>query len=471
MKRLTMKFGGTSIGSVHAFRLAADIVARDSSRWDQIVVVVSAMSGVTDALVEAASTASEGDDKTHRQIHDRLVAKYGEVVRELIKEPEARNELLLALKSLMDKLPQSCSELRRLGHRDPRRMDIVASLGERSCARIFAALLDQQGISSAAIEATELIVTDDHFQNALPKMELTQSKVADRLGPLLASGVIPVVTGFIGATEQGEITTLGRGGSDYSAAILAKCLDTDELWLWTDVNGVLTADPRIVDDAQVNEFLSYREVAELAYFGAKVVHPKTIQPLAEREIPIWVKNTFASAVQGTCIRRQTDGSNGTIKGITAIRDLSLLTIEGRGMLGVPGIAARTFSAVASTGVSVLMISQASSEQSICFVVPSDTSSRVISALEEEMESELSRGDIDKIWSLDHVVIVTVVGVGIRETPGIAARIFGAIGKANINAIAIAQGSSEISLSLVVEKADANHAVRSLHAELINSAQP
>jgi aspartate kinase len=330
-------------------------------------------------------------------------------------------------------------------------MDIVASLGERCCARIFAAILLQRGIKCEAIDATELIVTDDQFQNAAPYMEPSRAKMSARLDPLLTSGVVPVVTGFIGATEQGEITTLGRGGSDYSAAILGACLDTDELWLWTDVDGVLTADPRIVSNARVVELLS------------------TIQPLSDRRIPIWVKNTFAPDRPGTCIKRHAEGTNGKIKGVTAIHNLSIMTIEGRGMMGVPGIAGRTFSAVASKGVSVLMISQASSEQSICFVVPSETSSSVISAVEAEMESELSRGDVDKIWALDNVVIVTVVGVGIRETPGIAARIFGAVGQANINVIAIAQGSSECSLSIVVGTADANHAVRSIHSELVNNA--
>lgn len=467
MKRLTMKFGGTSVGSVDALSRAADIVVGESRRWDQIAVVVSAMNGVTDALLRATTTASQKDDRTHRQIHNSLLTKYKDVVEEMIEGSEARSELLATLEGLMEIFSQSCTELTQLGQADGRNVDIVVSLGERCCARIFAAILRQRGIKGEAIDATELIVTDDQFQNAAPHMEPTQAKVSARLDPLLTSGVVPVVTGFIGATERGEITTLGRGGSDYSAAILGACLDSDELWLWTDVDGVLTADPRIVNNARVIDFLSYREVAELAYFGAKVVHPKTIQPLSDRGIPIWVKNTFAPDRPGTCIRRHAEGANGKIRGVTAIHNLSILTVEGRGMLGVPGIAARTFSAVASKGVSVLMISQSSSEQSICFVVPGETSSSVISALEVEMESELSRGDVDKIWAIDNVVIVTVVGVGIRETPGIAARIFGAVGQANVNVIAIAQGSSECSLSLVVETADANHAVRSIHSEVVN----
>ena len=468
MKRLTMKFGGTSVGSVDALSQAADIVVSESRRWDQIAVVVSAMSGVTNALLRATTTASQKDDRTHRQIHNSLLAKYKDVVEEMIEGPEERSELLSTLEALMEIFSQSCTELALQGQSNGQIVDIVASLGERCCARIFAAILRQRGIKGEAIDSTELIVTDDKFQNAAPHMEPTQAKVSARLVPLLTSGIVPVITGFIGATERGEITTLARGGSDYSSAILGACLDSDELWIWTDVDGVLTADPRIVNNARVVEFLSYREVAELAYFGAKVVHPKTIQPLAERGIPIRVKNTFAPDRPGTCIRRRSGGTNGKIRGVTAIHNLSILTVEGRGMLGVPGIAARTFSAVASKGVSVLMISQSSSEQSICLVVPGETSSSVISALEAEMESELSRGDIDKIQALDGVVIVTVVGVGVRETPGIAARIFGAVGQANVNVIAIAQGSSECSLSLVVETADANHAVRSIHSEVVNN---
>jgi aspartate kinase len=470
MKKLTMKFGGTSLGDVSALSQAADIVTNEIKRWDQVVVVVSAMSGVTDDLLRAARAAVKGDDQAHRRIRDSLLAKYNEVVGEMIEGEKERGAVTAALETLMESLPQSCSKLVELGREEGRFMDAVVSLGERCSALLFAAILRGRGVKGEAIEATELVVTDDKFQNAAPHMDRTRRKVSAQLGPLLASGIVPVVTGFIGATEEGEITTLGRGGSDYSAAILGACLDSDELWLWTDVDGVLTADPRVVKNARVVKYLTYREVAELAYFGAKVVHPKTIQPLSDRGTPIWVKNTFAPDRPGSCIRKYAESTNGKIKGVSAIHNLSILTIEGRGMMGVPGIAARTFSAVASEDVSVLMISQASSEQSICFVVPSETSSNVISAVEAEMESELVRGDVDRIWSLDDVVIVTVVGVGIRETPGIAARIFGAVGQANINVIAIAQGSSECSLSIVVETADANHAVRSIHHEVVNNAQ-
>lgn len=274
-----------------------------------------------------------------------------------------------------------------------------------------------------------------------------------------------MVTGFIGATEEGVTTTLSRGGSDYTAAILGDCLDADEVWIWTDVDGVMTADPRIVDEARAIPALSYGEVSEMAYFGAKVLHPKTIRPIIERNIPLWVKNTFNPSYPGTRILHDPEIPDGEIKAVTAIHGLSMITVEGRGMLGVPGIAARTFASVASRGVSVLMISQASSEQSICFLIPMQTVASVQDAIEKEMALELARRDIDKIWSVDDVVIVTAVGAGMRSTPGIAARIFGALGGSEINVIAIAQGSSECSMSLVVEAKDATNAIRQIHKEV------
>lgn len=228
----------------------------------------------------------------------------------------------------------------------------------------------------------------------------------------------------------------------------------------------MTADPRLVPDAQIIPVLSYNEVSELAYFGAKVLHPRTIRPVVERGIPLWVKNTFNPACPGTRIVRDPANTPGTVKAVTAIEGLSMITVEGRGMMGVPGIAARTFAAVASQGASVLMISQASSEQSICFIIPTDAVSAVVQAIEAEMALELARRDIDRVWSLDDVVIVTAVGAGIRSTPGVAARIFGALGRGGINVTAIAQGSSDCSISLVVCADSATEAVRQIHHEVV-----
>ncbi len=470
MSTLTMKFGGTSVGSAEAIGQAADIVQDalqgHAQQWGRLTVVVSAMSGVTNALIKSARAAATGDDQIYRTVVAELRTRHHNVVDELLTQDSERVRLLATVDKYVDELATFCYSIHILGEVTPRAMDAVTSLGERINARIVAAVFRQRGIRSEAVDATELIVTDNKFQNGAPLMEKTRTRVSERLAPLLDGGMVPVVTGFIGATEEGVTTTLGRGGSDYTAAILGDCLDADEIWTWTDVDGVMTADPRMVPDARVIPALSYSEVSELAYFGAKVLHPKTILPTIQRGIPLWVKNTFNPTCPGTCIVSEPEMIDGKIKAVTAIQGLSMVTVEGRGMMGVPGIAARTFSAVASQGASVLMISQASSEQSICFIIPMETATPVIRAIEEEMARELARGDVDRVWSLDDVVIVTPVGAGMRSTPGVAARIFGALGHGDINIIAIAQGSSECSISLVVAADSAADAVQQIHKEVI-----
>jgi aspartate kinase len=469
MTTLAMKFGGTSVGNAQAHGQAADIVLETRKDWDHLVVVVSAMSGVTDALTEGARTAASGDNQTYRAIVADLRVRHYRAVDELLDPNGERAQLLATVDDYLDEFAAFCHSVHVLGEVTPRAMDAITSLGERINARILAAVLRQRGAESKAVDATELIVTDREFQNAVPLMDLTRERVDSRLSPLLGEGIVPIITGFVGATEDGVTTTLGRGGSDYSAAILGDCLDADEVWIWTDVDGVMTTDPRIVPRARVLPILSYNEVSELAYFGAKVVHPRTIRPVVERGIPLRVKNTFNPGHAGTRIDRKAEVAPSTVKAVTAIEGLSLVNVEGRGMMGVPGIAARTFSAVASQGASVLMITQASSEQSISFLIPTRMVEPVIHAIEEEMALELARKDIDRIWAMDNVVIVTAVGSGLRTTPGVGARIFGALAQAEINVIAVAQGSSECSISLAVDADDAASAVRHIHNEVILNA--
>jgi len=319
-----------------------------------------------------------------------------------------------------------------------------------------------------------LIETDDRFQNAHPDFAATACKVKQVLSPILAQGTLPVVTGFIAATASGITTTLGRGGSDYSAGILGSVLPAQEVWIWTDVDGVMSTDPRLVPEARTIPQITYREIAELAYFGAKVLHPKTIRPLVEAGISLRICNTFNPAHPGTRLvpdspadpSRKTNGKE-IIKAVTAIRDQRLITVEGRGMLGVPGVAARTFGAVASTGTSVPLITQASSEQSICFAVPSNACVQVITALERTFSFELANQDIDRIWATNGIAIITVVGAGMIHTPGVAGQIFGVLGKRQVNVIAIAQGSSEVSISLVVDEKDTEAAVKALHALIVS----
>jgi aspartate kinase len=327
----------------------------------------------------------------------------------------------------------------------------------------LAAVLRSKGIPAEYVDATEIVVTDNVFGGAAPLMAQTTERTRPRLLAMIERGIVPVVTGFVGATVDGIPTTLGRGASDYSAAIIGAVLDADEIQIWTDVNGVMTADPRIVSNARSLNQLSYEEVAELAYYGAKVLHPQTVTPAVEKKIPIRVLNTFEPSHPGTLIvDRRDDSAAGTVKAITSIRGMNLVTVGGRGMIGVPGTAARTFRAVAAVGANVLMISQSSSEQSICFVVPENVAPTVIDGLRAEFKSELERQHIDQINGHGDVAIIAVVGAGMRGTPGLAASLFQAVGTQNINVIAIAQGSSEANISLVVEAARAADAVRSIH---------
>ena len=467
--RLVLKFGGTSVGSADAIRLAAAVAAHHRDAGHEVVVVTSAMSGVTDLLLGSAHAAATGDLGRFLDFAASIRAKHLDACAALFPDPEVRATVTGPIEDRLSELNRLAEALSVLGEVSPRAFDAVASLGERMSILLLSAALRANGTPSEAVDAATIVRTDAVFQSAAPLMDETRALAQARLGPLCRQRSIPVVTGFIGATAQGAVTTLGRGGSDYSAAIIGAAIDADEVWIYTDVDGVLTADPRVVEDAHPLAELSYREMSELAYFGAKVLHPKTILPALERGIPLRIKNTFRPDHPGTLVVARIDGDDGVLKGVTSIERQSLVTIEGRGMLGVPGIAGRAFAAVARTGTSVPMISQSSSEQSICFVAPQTATARVLDALTHEFERELTRKDVERIWALEDVVVVTVVGSAIRETPGVAGRVFSAVGAGRINVLAIAMGSSECSISLVVEAAHARAAVRQIHTLLEKKA--
>jgi aspartate kinase len=466
---LVMKFGGTSVGSVEALVGATQII-RDAKRdWARVVVVTSAMSGVTDLLLSSAnsSVGAEGHPPLLANIESTLREKHFTALDALVKNEILREQTKTEINSLILSLVDLCKAIAVLGEASPRALDAVASLGERMSVRLLAAVAAEAGIKAQWIESASFVVTNANFQNAHPDFNITTEKTRAALNPLLDAGMVPITTGFIGATPDGVVTTLGRGGSDYSAAIIGKALPADEVWIWTDVDGVMTTDPRIVSSAKTLPEISYSEIAELAYYGAKVLHPKTIRPVVEAGIGLRICNTFNPTHAGTRLTSNGKKNGRVIKAVTAIQKQRLITIEGRGMLGVPGVAARAFGAVASTGTSVPLITQASSEQSICFAVPSETAENILNALEKTFEHEIADDDIDRVWSTEDVSIVTVVGAGMRHTPGVAGQVFSQLGNNNVNVLAIAQGSSEVSISLVVDANDTENAVKALH-ELIVS---
>ena len=437
-------------------------MARARQQDSQVVVVTSAMSGVTDTLINAAKAAAAGDRKPYREAREDLMAKHQMVAGQLIGDGVERAALGRLFDARLTAFERLCRSVDVLGELTPRGLDVISGTGERLSAPLLAAVLRANGVAAEWVDAAEIVVTDDNFGNADPLIEPTTVHVESRLQPLLNGGVVPVITGFIGATKDGISTTLGRGGSDYSAAILGAALHADEVQIWTDVNGIMTADPRVVPTARTIPEISYIEAAELAFYGAKVLHPKTILPAVERDIPILVLNTFEPDHSGTLVVKEPKPSKDVAKAITAIKGLTMIIVEGRGMLGVPGIAARTFTAVARAGANVLMISQSSSEQSISFVIREADRDAVIGQLQGEMAREMAHHHIDQVRPLDGIVIVAVVGAAMKGTPGVSARIFGALGEANINVIAIAQGSSECNISLVVARGDADDAVRRIH---------
>jgi aspartate kinase len=462
-RTLVMKFGGTSVGTADAMAKTVEIVRQTRETWPRVVVITSALSGVTNLLLESAQRAAHGDlsilyaaDVRLRQMHDQITST---LVEDLARRAQVKQEI----SHLVAEFINLCRAVSVVGESSPRALDAVAGLGERMSVRVLAAALEARGVPAQFVEATQLIATDNNYQNAHPDLAETQRRTRQVLDPLLDAGRLPVVTGFIGASTDGILTTLGRGGSDYSAGILGAVLPADDVWIWTDVDGVMSADPRLAPNARTIPELTYREIAELAYYGAKVLHPKTIRPVIDAGVGLRICNTFNPQHPGTrLIPDSTDHRRGEVKAVTAIPRQRLITVEGRGMLGVPGVAARAFGAVASVGVSVPLITQASSEQSICFAVPSEASAGVLVALERVFADELAEGDIDRVWATEDVEIITIVGSGMIHTPGIAGRVFTALGTQDVNVIAIAQGSSEVSISLVVNAADARKALTALH---------
>ncbi len=464
---LVLKFGGTSVGTPEAMRQAASVVHDEVKRGEAVVVVTSALSGVTNLLLGATEQAAKSG-LSDTQAANRIATAHEAIINALLPRNQ-REPMRRLIAERVQAFLRLLEAIAVLGEVTPRAYDAIASLGERMSAPLFAAVLRARGVPSEYVDAAEIIRTDANFQNAQPNFELSASLINSRLRPLLSAESVPVVTGFIGATEDGITTTLGRGGSDYTAALLGAALRAREVHIYTDVDGVMSADPRIVPEARTLPRLSYREVAELAYFGAKVLHPKTIRPVIERGIPLRVRNTFNPKGADTLIVQRSEAAPGTAKAVTLIRNLSLITVEGRGMLGVPGVAARTFAAVAQTDTSVVLITQASSEQSITFAVAADAAGKVVSALEETFKAEIARRDIDRIAAVAPVAVVTVVGAGMQHTVGVAGRLFTALGKAGVNIIAIAQGSSEVAISFAVDEADAEKAVRAVHRLTVASA--
>ncbi len=456
---LVMKFGGTSMGSADRMRVAAEIISKERKKRP-VVVVVSAMSKVTDLLLETLRHAEVGDRTSVDSSIATLLKRHTDTCKELISS----DYTLYDIEQLVSEFRRIANGVLMLGERPPRSVDEAIAIGERLSSALLARYMNSLGSLAHAVNGADVIVTDAVFGNASPQMDLTRAKCAAILLPALAGGTVPIVTGFNGATADGRPTTLGRGGSDFSASIIAAALDAQELWIWTDVDGIMTADPRLVEDVAVLDEVTYAEAAELAYNGAKVLHPRTLAPLAEKQIPVWSKNSFAPHKPGTKIVSRFAEPKGA-RAVTSMSNVALISMEpANALLSGTRLMARALDALALANVEILVFTSSSYRQSFCFLIRRQDLTAALEVLEANLSIELAHGYLKPIEVDENVGLLAVVGEGMRGTPGLAGRVFTAISREQVNIIAIAQGSSELTIGIIVRVDKLDRAVRAVHRE-------
>ena len=455
------------MGSAERMRIAREIIWKEQRRRP-VLVVVSAMSKVTDLLLETLRRAELGDRSVVEWNLRTLLDRHRETCEDLLGQSEEFAEFRRAadadVHSLLAEFHRIANGILMLGERPPRSVDEAIAVGERLSSTLLAHYLEATGVKARVVNGGDVVITDAVFGNASPQMELTQKRCLEQLLPLIEAGFVPIVTGFNGATPDGRPTTLGRGGSDFSASILAAALDAEELWIWTDVDGIMTADPHLVPDVAVLGEVTYAEAAELAYNGAKVLHPRTLAPLVEKRIPVWSKNSFAPEKPGTKIVSHFDEPKGA-RAVTSMSDVTLVSMEpASAVLVGTKLMARALDALALANVEILVFTSSSYRQSFCFLIRRQDVTAALEALEANLSIELAHGYLKPIDVDENVGLLAVVGEGMRGTPGLAGRVFTAISREEINIIAIAQGSSELTIGIIVRRDRLDRAVRAVHQE-------
>ena len=461
--KLVMKFGGTGINSARKVLYVADLVKNHKlTTHDDLVLVVSAIRGVTDMILAISDSVKSGDKISIDEFIKKIRTMHLNIIKDVIRNHNLRKEANSIVSKLVDELQDILQGIVLLAEVTPKSLDYLLSFGERLSTPILSIALQDVGVTSQYIAGTDLgILTDSNFSEAHPLMNTTKLRVMHVIDPLLKQGVVPVVTGFIGKDQNGSITTLGRGGSDYTATIIASSIDADEVWLWTDVNGLMTADPKIIKDAKVLKEVSFAEAIEMALFGAKFIHPRTLEPIMSTKIPIRVRNTFNLQHEGTLIvQNPSKLSQKIVKSINVIRHTALIDVSGEAMVGSPGTAAKIFDQLARSRVNIMMISQSPSESSISMVVRKVDLDKAITTLELNLLGKT----IKKLNVNEDVAVIAVVGSGMRGIKGVAARVFSSVSRKNVNVIMIAQGSSELNLAFVVDDENCQRAVEALHNE-------
>lgn len=459
--RLVMKFGGTAVDAPDKIRHVAQLV-KSHSKSDSLVCVVSALRGMTDGLLSVSDSVRRGDRHSIEEFVSKYMQMHIQIAKSAISDPKLRQDAVATIEKTFKELEDVLGGIVLLGEVTPKSQDYLLSFGERLSAPMVSFALRDIGIKSVYLTGKDAgIVTDSNYGEARPLIDTTRLRVSHQLEPLLNDSVVPVVTGFIGADQNGNTTTIGRGGSDYTATIVGVSIGADEVWLWSDVDGLMTADPRIVKDARVLKEVSFAEAMEMALFGAKYMHPRALEPVMDTKIPIRIRNTFNPRHTGTLItQKPSRESQKIVKSVSAIRHTALIDVSGGGMVGAPGTAAKIFDTLAKNRVNIMMISQSPSESSITMVVRKSDLDKATTTLELNLLGKV----IKHIDVNDDVAVIAVVGSGMRGIKGVAAKVFGAVAKHGVNVIMIAQGSSELNLAFVVDDKDCEQAVRALHHE-------
>jgi len=457
--RLVLKYGGTSISTAKDIQSIASHI-NSLSKKNKLAIVCSAISGTTDDLIEISESIKKENKGKAEQLASKIINRHKQLSKQTIKKSELRKKLLQKLDEDFKELVALIDGMVLLGEVTPRSMDYLNSFGERLSIKLISSAIYDTGKKSIPLTGKEVgIVTDSNFGESKPLMDTTRLRVSKSIDQLFSKNTIPVIGGFTGADQHGHVTTFGRGGSDYTATIIGSCIKADEIWLMSDVDGLMTADPKIVKNAKLLKEVSYIEAIEMALFGAKQIHPRTFEPLISKKIPMKIRSSFNLKNEGTLVTASPSESvKNTVKCVSNIRHNGLIDIRGGSMVGTPGTAAKIFATLAKAGINVMMISQNPSESSITIVVKNTDLDKAVSVLEMELLGKI----IKKLEITTDVAIIALIGSGMRGTVGVASKVFGAIEKNKINVAMITQGSSELNLAFVVKNSDSNAAVKAIH---------
>lgn len=458
-----LKFGGSSVANAANINKVIEIV-KEKIKTDKIIVVVSAFGGITDILLQCSQLAAEGNEAYKKKLHEAEL-RHLTTVKELITITQ-QSAVLSLVKTLCNEMEDICTGIFLLKELSERTKDRIVSYGEILSSKIIAAKLNTEAITCEWINSAELIVTNANYGSAAVDFSITDKKIADYFAA--STSTLFLMPGFIASDINGVTTTLGRGGSDYTAAIVAAALPAKVLEIWTDVSGMMTADPRLVANVKIIPEISYQEAMELSHFGAKVIYPPTIQPVSSKGIPTWIKNTFAPQDNGTVIQKETTNNTNSIRGISSINSIALLSLEGSGMIGIPGFSKRLFEALAVKKINVILITQSSSEHSICVGMDASNADVAKAIIDEAFAYEIETKKVDPITVEKDLAIVALVGDNMKSHPGISGKMFGNLGRNGVNVRAIAQGSSERNISAVICTQDVKKAINVLHEEFFET---